>query len=56
MLAARSIFDALKRNDPSAASLASYDRMVNESFIREDLFRRRNLRLAFKDGFYAGGV
>jgi electron-transferring-flavoprotein dehydrogenase len=56
MLAARSIFDALKRNDPSASSLASYDRMVNESFIREDLFRRRNMRLAFKDGFYAGGA
>ena len=56
MFAARAIFDALKRGDPAAASLAVYDRMVNESFIREDLFRRRNMRLAFKDGFYVGGA
>jgi electron-transferring-flavoprotein dehydrogenase len=56
MFAARAIFDALKRGDPSAASLASYDRMVNESFIRQDLFQRRNMRLAFKDGFFVGGL
>jgi electron-transferring-flavoprotein dehydrogenase len=30
--------------------------MVNESFIMKDLYRTRNMRLAFKDGFYAGGV
>jgi electron-transferring-flavoprotein dehydrogenase len=56
MYAARAIFDALKRGDPSASSLAAYDRMLNESFIRQDLFERRNMRLAFKDGFFAGGV
>jgi len=56
MFAARAIFRALKRGDTSAASLAEYDRMVDASFIRDDLYRTRNMRLAFKDGFYAGGI
>jgi electron-transferring-flavoprotein dehydrogenase len=56
ILAARAIFDALKRADTSAASLAAYDRAVDESFIISDLRSRRNMRLAFKSGFYAGGV
>ena len=56
IFAARAIFDALKRGDTSAASLASYDRLVDESFIVSDLRRRRNMRLAFQDGFYSGGI
>jgi electron-transferring-flavoprotein dehydrogenase len=56
ILAARAIFEALKRDDVSAASLAAYDRSVDESFIMSDLKRRRNMRLAFKSGFYSGGV
>ncbi len=56
MFAARAIFQALKRGDTTAASLAEYDRLVDASFIREDLYRTRNMRLAFKDGFYAGGI
>jgi len=56
ILAARAIHAGLKAGDASAASLAEYDRSVNASFIMKDLFRTRNMRLAFKDGFYAGGV
>jgi electron-transferring-flavoprotein dehydrogenase len=56
MLAARAIHAGLKAGDASAARLAEYDRSVNASFIMKDLFRTRNMRLAFKDGFYAGGV
>jgi electron-transferring-flavoprotein dehydrogenase len=56
MFAARAIFSALKQGDTSAAALQAYDRMVDESYIRRDLFRRRNLRLAFKRGFYRGGL
>jgi electron-transferring-flavoprotein dehydrogenase len=56
MFAARAIFQALTANDPSAERLADYDRLVNESFIMKDLYRTRNMRLAFKDGFYAGGL
>jgi electron-transferring-flavoprotein dehydrogenase len=56
ILAARAIFDALKKNDVSATSLAAYDDAVDASFIRSDLHARRNMRLAFKSGFYTGGI
>src|SRR6266480_2187629 len=56
MLAARAIHAGLKAGDASAGRLAEYDRSVNTSFIMKDLHRTRNMRLAFKDGFYAGGV
>jgi electron-transferring-flavoprotein dehydrogenase len=56
ILAARAIFAALKAGDASAAKLADYDRMINESFIMRDLYRTRNMRLAFKDGVVGGGV
>jgi electron-transferring-flavoprotein dehydrogenase len=54
--AARAIFAGLKAGDASAARLAEYDRLVNASFIMKDLYRTRNMRLAFKHGFYAGGL
>src|SRR3989442_298787 len=54
--AARAIFQALKSGDPSASRLAEYDRLVNSSYIAHDLHRTRNMRLAFKDGFYLGGL
>jgi electron-transferring-flavoprotein dehydrogenase len=56
ILAARAIFDALKRDDVSASTLAAYDTAVDSSFITSELRSRRNLRLAFKSGFYMGGV
>lgn len=49
--AARAIFQNLKRSAP----LTEYDRLVNASYIAGDLYRTRNMRLAFRDGFYAGG-
>ena len=55
ILAARAIFDALKVDDTSAPRLAAYDRLVNESFIMDDLCRVRNVRSAFTAGFYVGG-
>jgi electron-transferring-flavoprotein dehydrogenase len=56
MCAARAIFHALRADDPSAGRLAAYDRMVDESFIMADLYRTRNMRLAFADGLYRGGL
>jgi electron-transferring-flavoprotein dehydrogenase len=56
MYAARAAHQALKAGDVSGQSLATYDRLVNESYIVQDLFRTRNMRLAFKDGFLAGGL
>jgi electron-transferring-flavoprotein dehydrogenase len=54
--AARAIAEALAQGDTSHSSLSSYDRLVDESYIRADLYRTRNMRLAFKDGFWVGGA
>jgi len=57
MFAARTIFDALKKNDTSAQALAGYDSLVNSSYIVDDLRKRRNMRLAFQHGgLYGGGI
>jgi electron-transferring-flavoprotein dehydrogenase len=56
MHAARAIFQALEAGDTSAARLAAYDVMMNDSYVVDDLRERRNMRLAFKDGFYVGGA
>ncbi len=52
--AARAIFRALKADDTSVGMLAEYDRLVESSYISDDLYRTRNVRLAYKDGFYKG--
>jgi len=56
ILAARQIFEALKKGDTSEAALAGYTSAVDSSFIMKDLKERRNLRLAFKSGFLVGGA
>jgi electron-transferring-flavoprotein dehydrogenase len=56
ILAARQIFAALKEGDTSASGLAGYTAAVDSCVIMSDLRERRNMRLAFKDGFVAGGV
>ena len=56
IFAARAAFAALKAGDSSAGALAPYDRMVNDSYIARDLYRTRNMRLAFKHGFFGGGA
>jgi electron-transferring-flavoprotein dehydrogenase len=50
--AARAIFQNLK----SGAALTEYDRLLNASYVASDLYRTRNMRLAFRDGFYLGGI
>jgi electron-transferring-flavoprotein dehydrogenase len=54
--AARVSFQALKRGDASAAVLSEYDRLVRQSYVVRDLVRTRNMRLAFKDGFFIGAL
>ena len=56
LYAARAAFQALKAGDTSGASLAVYDRMVRESYILHDLRVTRNMRLAFRHGFWRGGL
>src|SRR5207253_10956476 len=55
MFAARAIFAALKSGDVTQPMLEAYDNAVDQSYIVRELYRRRNMRLAFKDGFYVGG-
>jgi electron-transferring-flavoprotein dehydrogenase len=52
MYAARAIFQNLK----NGSALTEYDRLVNASYVAADLYRTRNMRLAFRDGFYLGGI
>ncbi len=56
ILAARTIFEALKTKDTSDQGLRSYDESVRASFIGRDLHRTRNIRLGFKSGFWLGGI
>ncbi|HEX2723997.1 MAG TPA: electron-transfer flavoprotein:ubiquinone oxidoreductase [Gemmatimonadaceae bacterium] len=57
MYAARTIFDALKKNDVCENTMARFDALVKESFITSDLRERRNMRLAFQGhGLYVGGI
>lgn len=56
IMAARQIFEALKKGDTSADALAGYTTAVDNSVIMKDLKERRNMRLAFKGGFVAGGA
>ncbi len=56
IFAARAIHAALQAGDTGAAALAPYDVMVDGSYISQDLYRTRNMRLAFKDGFLTGAV
>jgi electron-transferring-flavoprotein dehydrogenase len=50
--AARVMFQHLT----GGADLGDYDRLVSQSYITADLRRTRNMRLAFRDGFYLGGI
>jgi ferredoxin-like protein FixX len=54
--AGRQIFAALKAGDTSEAGLAGYTATVDAGRIMRDLRERRNMRLAFKSGFVAGGL
>jgi electron-transferring-flavoprotein dehydrogenase len=56
MLAARAIHAALRSGDTGEAALKPYTEAVNASYVMSDLRRTRNMRLAFKQGFYAGGL
>lgn len=56
ILAARSIFQALKANKVDGPQLQAYDHALRESFIWKDLYQVRNMRHAFKSGFYLGGL
>jgi len=54
MLAAETAFEALKKDDASAASLSDFRKKVESSWIKEELWRYRNIHQGFEKGMFAG--
>src|SRR6202790_1124656 len=54
MLAAETAFDALKSSDFSAAKLGAFQQGVENSWIKEELWKVRNFHQGFEHGFWRG--
>ncbi|HEY8669786.1 MAG TPA: NAD(P)/FAD-dependent oxidoreductase, partial [Terriglobales bacterium] len=54
MLAAETAFEALKKNDFSAATLGDFQARVEKSWIKEELWKVRNFHQGFEHGFWRG--
>ena len=54
MLAAETAFEALKKNDSSAATLSQFQKKVDASWIKDELWKVRNFHQGFEKGFLAG--
>jgi electron-transferring-flavoprotein dehydrogenase len=54
MLAAETALEALVKGDASAASLESFARKVDASYVKKELWQVRNFHQGFKHGLYAG--
>jgi electron-transferring-flavoprotein dehydrogenase len=54
MLAAETAFEALVRNDSSRKTLGTFQRRVETSWIKDELWRVRNFHQAFEHGLYRG--
>jgi electron-transferring-flavoprotein dehydrogenase len=54
MLAAEAAFEALKKNDNSAAALGSFQSKVDASWIKDELWKVRNFHQGFEHGFFPG--
>ncbi len=56
MLAAETIFESIIADDFSSKTLAKYDKKVNESWLREELYPVRNFHGSFQQGRWAALV
>jgi electron-transferring-flavoprotein dehydrogenase len=54
MLAAETIFEALRAGDTSAKALAAFPKKVEASWIKKELWAVRNFHQAFRRGLWAG--
>ena len=54
MLAAETAFEALKKNDSSAAMLGQFQKKVESSWIKDELWKVRNFHQGFEHGFWPG--
>jgi electron-transferring-flavoprotein dehydrogenase len=56
MLAAEAIYEALCAGDTSAKTLSSYQRKIDQSWLKKELYEVRNFHQGFHDGLYKGLV
>ena len=56
MLAAETIFDALKSGDTTAKTLAGFQQRVEQSYVRKELWKVRNFHQSFQHGMLRGFV
>jgi electron-transferring-flavoprotein dehydrogenase len=56
MLAAETIFEALKKGDTSAKMLKLYKDKIDQSYVKEELWRVRNFHQSFHNGLFEGFV
>src|SRR6202171_328832 len=56
MLAAETAFESLKKNDFSAATLSDFQRRVESSWIKDELWKVRNFHQGFEHGFWRGMI
>src|SRR5262249_47008741 len=56
MLAAETACEALKTNDASAKTLARFQKSVDASWIKEELWKVRNFHQGFEKGFLVGMI
>ena len=56
MLAAETVFDAMKRRDFSAAAIGRYTEKIETSWIRDELWEVRNFHQGFEHGFVRGMI
>jgi len=54
MLAAETAFEALKKDDFSAASIGQYQARLESSWIKDELWKVRNFHQGFEHGLWAG--
>ncbi|HYW66457.1 MAG TPA: electron transfer flavoprotein-ubiquinone oxidoreductase, partial [Candidatus Dormibacteraeota bacterium] len=54
MLAAETIFDALKKEDYSAKTLRAYKEKIDQSYIKTELWKVRNFHQSFRNGMLDG--
>jgi electron-transferring-flavoprotein dehydrogenase len=54
MLAAETIFDALKTGDASAKTLSAFPQKIEQSYIKKELWQVRNFHQSFQHGMFRG--
>jgi electron-transferring-flavoprotein dehydrogenase len=56
MLAAETIFEALRTGDTSAKTLSAYPQKIEQSWVKKELWEVRNFHQGFQRGFWPGMI